>query len=149
MLRILTLSIEEHSLPLVALFILFPKTLTPSTITLHYNSFGRIVLGEGEGRLIAEALGNKKAAILANHGLFTTGKSIESTVFWFISLDTCCRVQLLADAAAASRGGETVKIADKEAAFTFETVGTEVAGWFSAKLTFNLMERECGQEYAL
>ncbi|KAH6999335.1 class II aldolase and Adducin domain-containing protein [Ilyonectria destructans] len=114
-----------------------------------YDSFGGIVLGESEGRHIAELLGNKKAAILANHGLLTTGKSIESTVFWFMSLETCCRVQLLADAAAAGRGGEVVKIADKEAAFTYATVGTELAGWFSAKPTFQMMEREAGKEYAL
>ncbi|KAH7012920.1 class II aldolase and Adducin domain-containing protein [Ilyonectria destructans] len=114
-----------------------------------YDSFGGIVLGADEGRDIAASLGNKKAAILANHGLLTTGQSIEATVFWFMSLETCCRVQLLADAAAAGRGGELVKIADKEAAFTHATVGSEIAGWFSAKPTFSLMEREAGKDYTL
>ncbi|KAH7160393.1 class II aldolase/adducin domain protein [Dactylonectria estremocensis] len=114
-----------------------------------YDSFGGVVLGEDEGRHIAAGLGKKKAAILANHGLLTTGQSIEAAVFWFMSLETCCRVQLLADAAAAGRGGEVVKIADKEAAFTHATVGSELAGWFSAKPTFTLMEREAGKEYTL
>jgi ribulose-5-phosphate 4-epimerase/fuculose-1-phosphate aldolase len=114
-----------------------------------YGSFGGVVLGEDEGRDIAAGLGKKKAAILANHGLLTTGQSIEAAVFWFMSLETCCRVQLLADAAAAGRGGEVVKIADKEAAFTYATVGTELAGWFSAKPTFSLMEKEAGKEYTL
>lgn len=112
-----------------------------------YNSFGGIVLGAEEGVRIAGALGNKKAAILANHGLLTAGKSIESTVFWFMSLETCCRVQLLADAAAAGRGGKVVKIEDEEAAYTYKAVGSELAGWFSAQPTFKLMELESGEDY--
>ena len=46
---------------------------------------------EEKGLRIAKMLGSKKAAILANHG--TPGKSVESCVFWFMGLDTCCRVQ--------------------------------------------------------
>jgi hypothetical protein len=58
------------------------------------------------------------------------GQTIEETVFWFVSLEKCCHAQLLADAAAAGRGGETVKIGEEEAAFTYKTVGTPLAGWF-------------------
>lgn len=105
------------------------------------------MLGPEEGRNIAHALGDKKAAILANHGLLTCGGSIESCVFWFMSLERCCQVQLLADAAAAGRGGRTVTVADDDAAFTYKTVGTEFAGWFSAKPTFDLMELEAGVDY--
>jgi ribulose-5-phosphate 4-epimerase/fuculose-1-phosphate aldolase len=75
-----------------------------------------VVLATEEGQNIAKALGNKKAALLQNHGLLTVGKSIEETVFWFVSLEKCCHAQLLADAAAAGRGGETVKIGEEEAA---------------------------------
>jgi ribulose-5-phosphate 4-epimerase/fuculose-1-phosphate aldolase len=107
-----------------------------------YSSFNGVVLGEGEGQEIAAALGDKKAALLQNHGLLTCGKSIESTVFWFMSLEKCCKVQLLADAAAAGRGGETVKITEEDAAFTYKTVGSELAGWFSGKPTFDIAERE-------
>lgn len=107
-----------------------------------YESFGGIVLDADEGAAIASALGTRKAAILANHGLLTCGKTVESTVFWFMSLETCCRVQLLADAAAAGRGGQTQKIKDDEAAYTYKTVGSELAGWFSAKPTFAMMEKE-------
>jgi len=115
----------------------------------HYDSFGGIVLGAEEGNKIAEALGQKKAAILANHGLLTCGQSIESCVFWFMSLEKCCRVQLLADAAAGGRGGETVKVTDEEAAFTYKTIGTDFAGWFSAKPTFDIMEHEAGFDYKM
>jgi ribulose-5-phosphate 4-epimerase/fuculose-1-phosphate aldolase len=96
-----------------------------------YNSFKGVVLGADEGEAIAKALGNKKAAILQNHGLTTCGKTIESTVFWFTNLESCCRAQLLADAATGGgRGEETVKFQDEDAAFTYKTTGTELAGWF-------------------
>lgn len=52
----------------------------------------------------------------------------------------------MADAAAGGRGGETVKIGDEEASFTYQTVGTEVAGWFSAKPAFDIMQREMERE---
>jgi ribulose-5-phosphate 4-epimerase/fuculose-1-phosphate aldolase len=35
------------------------------------------VLAEKEGKDIAACLGNKKAALLQNHGLLTVGKTIE------------------------------------------------------------------------
>ncbi|KAI0489906.1 class II aldolase and Adducin domain-containing protein [Xylaria cf. heliscus] len=114
-----------------------------------YDSFGGIVLGPEEGQHIAESLGQKKAAILSNHGLLTVGKSVESCVFWFTSLEKCCHAQLLADAAAAGRGGETVKITGEEAAFTYKTIGSEKAGWFSAKPAFDMMEHEAGNEYKM
>lgn len=55
--------------------------------------------------------------------------------------------RLLADAAVAGRGGETVKITDEDAAVTYQTVGSETTGWFSAKPTFDLMESESGIDY--
>ncbi|KAI1133583.1 class II aldolase and Adducin domain-containing protein [Nemania abortiva] len=114
-----------------------------------YDSFGGIVLGPEEGLSIAESLGQKKAAILANHGLLTCGKSIESCVYWFMSLERSCQAQLLADAAAAGRGGETVKVADEDAEYTYKTVGSELAGWFSAKPAFDMMEREAAGEHKM
>jgi ribulose-5-phosphate 4-epimerase/fuculose-1-phosphate aldolase len=48
----------------------------------HYETFGGIVLNAEEGLSIAAALGNKKAAILSNHGILTCGQSIESCIFW-------------------------------------------------------------------
>jgi len=60
-----------------------------------YSSFRGIVLAEDEGLAIAAALGNKKAALLQNHGLLTCGRTIESTVFWLMSLEICCRKILI------------------------------------------------------
>jgi len=112
-----------------------------------YDSFNGIVLAEEEGNNIARCLGNKKAALLINHGLLTVGGTIEEAVFWFVSLDKCCHAQLLADAAAAGRGGQTTKIGDEEARYTYKTVGTPAAGWFSAKPLFDVIEKETGGDY--
>jgi ribulose-5-phosphate 4-epimerase/fuculose-1-phosphate aldolase len=110
-------------------------TITQDSCSFHndhvlYDSFNGVVLAEEEGKNIAKALGDKKAALLQNHGLLTVGKSIEEAVFWFVSLEKCCHAQLLADAAAGGRGGETVKISEEEAVYTHKTVGSPIAGMF-------------------
>ena len=112
-----------------------------------YDSFNGVVLAAEEGRNIAKALGNKKAALLQNHGPLTVGKTVEEAVFWFISMEKCCRAQLLADAAAAGKGIQTIKVDDEDAAFTYKTVGSSHGGWFSAKPEFDLIHRETAGEY--
>ena len=52
----------------------------------------------------------------------------------------------MADAAAAGRGHETVKINEEDAAFTYQTIGTPLAGWFSCKPEFDLIMKEYGHE---
>ncbi|MBW0517766.1 hypothetical protein O181_057481 [Austropuccinia psidii MF-1] len=98
-----------------------------------YQGFGGVALAAEEGQRITEALGKKKAAILQNHGLLTTGSSIEAAVWWFISLENLCRIQLIADAAAAGRQIKTIKVGDTEAKFTYETVGSDFSGWAQAQ----------------
>jgi ribulose-5-phosphate 4-epimerase/fuculose-1-phosphate aldolase len=112
-----------------------------------YDSFNGIVLAEKEGRNIAECLGQKKAALLVNHGLLTVGGTVEEAVFWFVSMEKCCHAQLMADAAAAGRGGATVKIGEEEARYTYKTVGTPLAGWFSAKPLFDVIHAETNGDY--
>lgn len=55
----------------------------------------------------------------------------------------------MADAAAGGRGGATIKVGDEEAAYTYKTIGSELAGWFSAKPTFDVLAKETGEEYLL
>jgi ribulose-5-phosphate 4-epimerase/fuculose-1-phosphate aldolase len=114
-----------------------------------YTQFKGIVLAEEEGRHIAQAIGPGKACLLQNHGLLTCGQTVEAAIYWFVSLEKCCRTQLLADAAAAGRGGgcTTVKISEEDAAFTYRSVGTPRAGWFAAKPMFDVMAKEAGPEY--
>lgn len=127
-------------------------TITQDSCSFHndhvvYNSFKGVVLAEEEGRNIAQALGPHKAALLQNHGLLTVGKSIEEAVFWFVSLEKCCHAQLMADAAAAGRGIETIKIDEEDAVYTSKTVGSHMAGWFSAKPLFDVIHKETNGEY--
>ncbi|KAF2233084.1 class II aldolase/adducin domain-containing protein [Viridothelium virens] len=112
-----------------------------------YENFNGIVLSEVEGQQIAQTLGKGKAALLQNHGLLTVGATVEAAVFWFVSLEKCCHAQLMADAAASGRGGETKKIGHEEAAYTYKTVGTPHAGYFSAVPLFDVIHHETKGEY--
>lgn len=64
-----------------------------------FEDYTGVVLAEEEARRIAAALGGNKAVILANHGLLTVGGSVQEAAWWFIAMDRCCQVQLLAEAA--------------------------------------------------
>jgi ribulose-5-phosphate 4-epimerase/fuculose-1-phosphate aldolase len=113
-----------------------------------YNQFKGVVLAEEEGINIANAIGPKKACLLQNHGILTVGQTVEAAVFWFTSLEKCCKAQLLAEAAAAGVGsGKPIQIDQEDAEFTYKSVGTDRVGWFSAKPLFDVMISEIGDEY--
>ncbi|KAK1515219.1 L-fuculose-phosphate aldolase [Colletotrichum costaricense] len=67
-----------------------------------YDTFGGIAFEGEEGRRIAGALGDKRCAILKNHGLLTTGSTVDEAAFLFTLMENTCRAQLLAEAASAS-----------------------------------------------
>lgn len=112
-----------------------------------YESFNGIVLAAEEGHNIAKCLGKNKAALLQNHGMLTVGKTVEEAVFWFVSMEKCAHAQLMADAAAGGRGGQTIKIDEEDAQFTYNSVGTPLAGFFSAKPLFDVIAKETGEDY--
>jgi ribulose-5-phosphate 4-epimerase/fuculose-1-phosphate aldolase len=114
-----------------------------------YDSFNGVVLATKEGRDIAACLGGRKAALLQNHGLLTVGRTIEEAVFWFVSLEKCCHSQLMAEAAAGSRGEQPVEIGDVEARYTHRTIGSSQAGWFSGVPLFDVIHKETGGDYLL
>jgi len=111
------------------------------------SSFTGAAMEEAPGVAIARSLGSKKLAILQNHGLLTVGHTVESAVFWFISAEKCCQVQLLADAAVAGRGEDTLKVEHKDAQHSYDTVGNESVGWFSGIPAFLTMIDEGGDDY--
>ena len=96
------------------------------------TEYGGVANDVEEGKRIAAALGDNKAAILANHGLITVGRSVDEAAFWFTSMERSCQAQLLAEAA-----GDPVPIADELAASVYEFTGTPLAGWFSAQPLFD------------
>lgn len=112
-----------------------------------YASNSLVVLEDEEGNQIAKALGGRKAALLQNHGLLTCAKTVEAAIYWFVHLDNCCHVQLLADAAAGGRGAETTRVSEDDAARTFKVIGTEFGGWFAGKPMFENLEYDSGDHY--
>jgi ribulose-5-phosphate 4-epimerase/fuculose-1-phosphate aldolase len=109
--------------------------------------FGGIVNDREEGLAIASALGSKKAVILQNHGILVATKSIESTVFFFISMEKCCQVQMAADQAAAARGQKVHLIDPEDAAQVHKQLGSEMGGWFNGFPEFQLLEHEEGNRF--
>ncbi|KAL4885514.1 class II aldolase/adducin N-terminal [Aspergillus karnatakaensis] len=95
-----------------------------------YREFRGVILDGEEGKRIAAALGDGKAAILQNHGLLTVGGSVDEAAFWFISLDKTCQAQLLADAASTA-GYKKIFISDEEAAYSAPQVGGPEKGWLA------------------
>jgi ribulose-5-phosphate 4-epimerase/fuculose-1-phosphate aldolase len=91
-----------------------------------YDDYRGRVLDSSEGDAMATALGDGKALILRNHGLLTVGHSIEEAAWWFIRMERCCEIQLLAEAA-----GTPFLIDDEAARQAYAEQGTHVAGWFT------------------
>jgi ribulose-5-phosphate 4-epimerase/fuculose-1-phosphate aldolase len=91
-----------------------------------FDDYTGVVVDVEEGKRIAHALGDHKAAILANHGLLTVGHTVDEAAWWFITMERSCQAQLLAEAA-----GTPVLIDPDQATKTAEQVGGHFAGWFS------------------
>ncbi|KAF2105968.1 class II aldolase/adducin domain protein [Lophiotrema nucula] len=106
-----------------------------------YSNFAGVVLAAEEGKAIASTLGNRKAALLGNHGLLTVAPSIEACVAWFVLLESCCEVQLLADASLAGSGKPLVEIGVVEARSTWEALGKASGGYFMGLPLFQVAER--------
>src|SRR5215210_2069195 len=90
-----------------------------------FDDYTGVVVDTEEGKRIAVALGEGKAAILRNHGLLTVGHSVDEAVWWFITMERTCQAQLLAEAA-----GKPVKISPEQSKSTAPQVGSHIAGWF-------------------
>jgi ribulose-5-phosphate 4-epimerase/fuculose-1-phosphate aldolase len=97
-----------------------------------YREYGGVANDVEEGKRIAVALGENKAAILSNHGLFTVGHSVDEALFWFVTMERSCQAELLAMAA-----GTPVVIPDDVARSVQAGIGSHLAGWFSAQPMFD------------
>jgi ribulose-5-phosphate 4-epimerase/fuculose-1-phosphate aldolase len=91
-----------------------------------FDDYTGVVIDTEEGKRIAHALGEHKAAILRNHGLLTVGTSVDSAAWWYITMERTCQVQLQAMAA-----GTPISIDEECARLTAKQVGGELAGWVS------------------
>jgi ribulose-5-phosphate 4-epimerase/fuculose-1-phosphate aldolase len=102
-----------------------------------FAEFSGVVLDNSEGQSIAAALGDRKAAILQNHGLLTVGATIEAAAWWFITMERSCQAELMARAA-----GTPKLISPEVARLTRETVGNPLAGWFSFQPLWDVITAE-------
>jgi ribulose-5-phosphate 4-epimerase/fuculose-1-phosphate aldolase len=89
-----------------------------------FDDYTGVVLDIEEGKRIAHALGDSKAAILSNHGLLTVGHSVDEAAWWFITMERTCHAQLLAEAA-----GTPESIDAGQAERTAVQVGGHASGW--------------------
>lgn len=88
-----------------------------------FRPYTGVVIDESEGKRLAATLGPKKALILENHGLLTTGGSVEAAAWWFIAMENAAHTQLLAESA-----GAVTLIPPEIARLTAGQVGTEASG---------------------
>lgn len=102
-----------------------------------FDDFTGVVLDMNEGERIANGLGDNKAAILRNHGLLTVGTTVESAAWWYITMERSCQAQLMAEAA-----GKPVLISPESSQATYDTVGSELAGWFNYQPLLSVISAE-------
>ena len=102
-----------------------------------FDDYAGVVLDAEEGKRIAHALGDTKAVILRNHGLLTVGGTVDEAVWWFITMERSCQVQLMAEAA-----GSPIRIDDETAERTHAQVGPPRSGWFSFQPLYQRIVRE-------
>lgn len=99
-----------------------------------YSSFQGVVEQTSEGDQIAKAMGHHSAAILQNHGLITTGSSVDIAVGYYMAMESACRSQLLSDAAGAA------KLIDHETALhTRAYNGTDLVKWANFQPMYQLV----------
>ena len=97
-----------------------------------FDDYTGVVDDPDEGKRIAHALGPHKAAILRNHGLLTVGHSVDEAIFWYVTMERTCEVELLARAA-----GPVHPMDEDVARRTAALVGNHAAGWFCAQPLFD------------
>jgi ribulose-5-phosphate 4-epimerase/fuculose-1-phosphate aldolase len=102
-----------------------------------FDDYTGVVLDTEEGKRIAHALGDNKAVILRNHGLLTTGYSVDEAAWTFITMERTCQAQLLAEAA-----GTPVPIASEMARLTHKQVGSRFACYLAFQPLWDWITRE-------
>ncbi len=76
--------------------------------TLAYHDYEGVALSDEEKPRLVADLGDKRALMLRNHGLLTTGESVADAFLLMYLLQTACEIQLMAQAT----GSELVTVPD-------------------------------------
>jgi ribulose-5-phosphate 4-epimerase/fuculose-1-phosphate aldolase len=115
-----------------------------------YAGFGGVVFATEEGRHIANALGPKhKNIILQNHGLLTTGGTVDEAAAFFIALERACQTQALVDqmALASSQTLSKTFVGEEEAVYTKKNTGSPEVMYMQFKPEFDLILKESNGDF--
>ena len=82
-----------------------------------------LVMTAAQGQAVAEALGDRRAVLMRNHGITVAGPSIEVATVWASELERSCRLQL-----AATQLGPLAPIAADEVVRMFDRFERGYAG---------------------
>jgi len=96
-----------------------------------YKTYGGVAAEVDEGQAILKALGKNKACILQNHGLLTVGQTVDEAVWWFISMERTCKIQIAAESVQ-----KPVLIPHEIAQLTAVQLGSPFTGWFQFQPLF-------------
>ncbi|KAI1042063.1 hypothetical protein LB505_007201 [Fusarium chuoi] len=96
----------------------------------------------------AQAVYRGKAMILQNHGLLTTGTTVDEACFLMTLMERACQCQLLAEAAAAN-GIPKVLISDASAKYTFENSSDPETLYWEGQPDLEYEEYLCKGEHKL
>lgn len=102
------------------------------------SDYDGLVVKKDQGAGVAEALGDKRAVTLMHHGNITVGGSVEEAAWWFITMERCCEIQLLAEPA-----GTPVELPAKEA----ELAARQFGSGNKARLSFDMLYEVAVEKY--
>lgn len=102
-----------------------------------FDQYKGLILEQAEGEAIAQALGDRRGAILRHHGLLTVGRSVEEAAWWFITMDRACQMQLLAESAGTPR-----EMTDEEAILAHRQFGNANMARHNFRLLADLVFQE-------
>ncbi|HTH61610.1 MAG TPA: class II aldolase/adducin family protein [Paraburkholderia sp.] len=86
----------------------------------------RVVRDRDTAIRFAAAFGDKRVAIHAGHGIFTTGQTVDEAAWWFVLMNRCCEAQLMADAC-----GVPTQWSSDDARWLASVLGSPQFGWLS------------------
>ena len=115
--------------------------VTEDTCLFHnklsiYDQFNGAIVTREEGSNMAQSLGNNKAIILQNHGIYTVGETLEEAAWLFIALENACKTQFLLETMKARN--IYPKQMNKEALeFTAKIMGSPYAAWLQFQPILN------------
>ena len=91
---------------------------------------------------MVKALGpTNKALVLQNHGLLTTGKTVDEAIWWFLAMERCCQSQILAESAHPNGWKDLKLIDDHVARGVYQNTGDAQAGYMQFQPLYQMITK--------